>query len=191
MKRWQIFLILIIVAFLPYSAALVKGQQLGPTEHIQTMITPGAPKPDYGWDILQADGDLQFLPWRDLVFDSWKKGEAPILNPYQLAGQPLAANSQSGGFYPPHMIFAFLPGSTGLKIILLGILHLLVAGTGFFYLLRNLKVSESGALLGATAFALSQFMVAWAPLARVPSTVAWIPWILAGNLCADKRLGFL
>lgn len=190
MKRLHIFLTLLVVAFLPYSVALFTGQQLGPTEHIQTMVTSDAPKPDYGWDILQADGVLQFLPWRDLVFESWSRGESPMINPYQLAGQPLTANSQSGGFYPPHILFAFVPGSTGFKIILLGVLHALVAGAGLFRLLRNLKVSESGALLGAATFALSQFMVAWAPLASVPSTVAWIPWILAGILAENRKTGF-
>lgn len=190
MKRWQTLLLLLLVAFIPYSLAIFTGQQLGPTEHIQTMITPNAPKPDYGWDVLQADGVLQFLPWRDLVFDAWRHGEAPILNPYQLAGQPLTANSQSGGFYPLHVLFAFVPGSTGFKILLLGVLHLFIAGAGLFYFLRNLKVSETGAMVGATAFALSQFMVAWAPLASVPTTVAWIPWILAGLTCTNRRLGF-
>lgn len=190
MKRWQILVLLLVVAFIPYATALVTGQNLGPTEHIQTMVTPDAPKPDYGWDILQADGVIQFLPWRDLVFDSWRHGEAPMLNPYQLAGQPLTANSQSGGFYPLHILFAFLPGTTGFKVILLGILHLFIAGAGLYVLLRNLKVSETGALLGATGFAMSQFMVSWAPLASVPTTVAWIPWVLAGILCSNSKLGF-
>ena len=190
MKRWQILLLLLVVAFIPYASALFSGQNLGPTEHIQTMVTPDAPRPEYGWDILQADGVLQFLPWRDLVFDAWRHGEAPMMNPYQLAGQPLTANSQSGGFYPLHMLFAFVPGSTGFKIILLGILHLFIAGTGLFFLLRNLKVSEAGSLIGATAFAMSQFMIAWAPLASVPTTVAWIPWILAGILCENRKTGF-
>ena len=190
MKRWQILLLLLVVAFIPYASALFTGQNLGPTEHIQTMVTPDAPKPDYGWDILQADGVLQFLPWRDLVFDAWRHGEAPMINPYQLAGQPLTANSQSGGFYPLHMLFAFVPGSTGFKIILLGILHGFIAGTGLFYLLRNLKISEAGALVGSTAFALSQFMVAWAPLASVPTTVAWIPWILSGIVNENRKAGF-
>jgi hypothetical protein len=190
MKRWQLFLLLLIVAIFPYGKALVSGHNLGPTDHIQTMLTPNAPKPNYGWDILQADGVIQFLPWRDLVFDAWRKGEAPIMNPYQLAGQPLTANSQSGGFYPLHMIFAFVPGSTGFKIILLGILHLFIAGLGMFTLLRNMKVSEHGAIVGAIGFSLSQFMVAWAPLASVPTTVAWIPWIMAGILTENRRVGF-
>ena len=190
MKRWQIFLLLLVVAFIPYAAAIVGGKQLGPTEHIQTMVTADAPKPTYGWDVLQADGVLQFLPWRDLVFDSWKRGEAPILNPYQLAGQPLTANSQSGGFYPLHILFAFLPVTTGFKILLLGVLHLFIAGSGLYYFLRNIRVSETGSLIGAIAFALSQFMVAWAPLASVPTTVAWIPWILAGITCLNRKIGF-
>jgi hypothetical protein len=174
MKRWHILLLLFIVAFLPYSKALLSGQTLGPTEHIQTMITPGAPKPTYGWDILQADGVLQFLPWRDLVFDAWRHGEAPMINPYQLAGQPLTANSQSGGFYPLHILFAFVPGTTATKIVLLGILHLFIAGFGLFTI----------------GFSLSQFMAAWAPLASVPTTVAWIPWILAGIISENKKSGF-
>ncbi len=190
MNRLHLYLLLLVVAFIPYSVALFTGQQLGPTEHIQTMVTPGSPVPSYGWDVLQADGVLQFLPWRDLVFDAWRHGEAPIINPYQLAGQPLTANSQSGGFYPLHVIFAFLPGSTGTKILLLGILHLLICGTGLYYLLRNLKCSETASLIGSIAFTLSQFMVAWAPLASVPSTVAWIPWFLAGITCSNRRLGF-
>ncbi len=190
MKRWQILLLFLVVAFIPYASAIFTGENLGPTEHIQTMVTPDAAKPEYGWDILQADGVLQFLPWRDLVFDAWRHGEAPMMNPYQLAGQPLTANSQSGGFYPFHILFAFVPGSTGFKILLLGILHLFIAGLGTFTLLRNLKVSEGGALLGATAFAMSQFMVAWAPLASVPTTVAWIPWILAGIINDNRKLGF-
>ena len=190
MKRWQLLLLLFIVAVFPYGKALVSGHNLGPTDHIQTMVTPEAPIPNYGWDILQADGVIQFLPWRDLVFDSWRKGEAPIMNPYQLAGQPLTANSQSGGFYPLHMIFAFVPGSTGLKIIFLGILHLFITGLGMFTLLRNMKVSENGAVVGAIGFSLSQFMIAWAPLASVPTTVAWIPWILAGILAGNRRVGF-
>jgi len=119
MKRWQILVLLLVVAFIPYASALFTGQNLGPTEHIQTMVTPDAPKPDYGWDILQADGLLQFLPWRDLVFDSWRHGEAPILNPYQLAGQPLTANSQSGGFYPPHILLGLAHVPTGWAMTLL------------------------------------------------------------------------
>lgn len=188
--RWAPWLFLLICAILPFATTLLSGKVLGPTEHIQRMITPGATEPTTGWDVLQADGVLQFLPWRDLVFESWRKFEAPILNPYQLAGQPLTANSQSGGFYPLHILFAFLPFTTGLKIILLAILHGFIGAMGVRALLKNLEVSESASLLGGAAFAMSQFMVAWSPLASVTTTVAWIPWLLFGITASTKREAF-
>lgn len=188
--RWAPWLFLLICAILPFASTLFSGKVLGPTEHIQTMITPDAPAPSTGWDVLQADGVLQFLPWRDLVFDSWRSFEAPILNPYQLAGQPLTANSQSGGFYPLHILFAFLPITTGMKIVLLAILHGFIGAMGMRALLKNFEVSEAGSLLGGAAFAMSQFMIAWSPLASVTTTVAWIPWLLFGITAPDKRGSF-
>lgn len=188
--RWAPWLFLLICAILPFASTLFSGKVLGPTEHIQTMITPDAPAPSTGWDVLQADGVLQFLPWRDLVFDSWRSFQVPILNPYQLAGQPLTANSQSGGFYPLHILFAFLPITTGMKIVLLAILHGFIGAMGMRALLKNFEVSEAGSLLGGAAFAMSQFMIAWSPLASVTTTVAWIPWLLFGITAHDKRGSF-
>ncbi len=171
-------LLLFLAALVPFLPALWGGKQLGPTEHIQAMV--GGSAPSYGWDVLQADGVLQFWPWRDIVFDAWRHGQMPLVNPYQLAGQPLAGNSQSGAFYPLHILFAFVPGSVPFKMLLLGVLHGFLAGLGVFVWLRRLRVSETGAMVAGIGFTMSQFMIAWAPLASVPTTVAWIPWALAG-----------
>lgn len=176
-------ILLFLAALIPFLPALIGGKQLGPTEHIQAMV--GGSAPSYGWDVLQADGVLQFWPWRDIVFDSWRQGQMPLVNPYQLAGQPLAANSQSGAFYPLHILFAFVPGSVPFKMLLLGVIHALLAGLGVFVWLRRLRVSETGAVVAGVGFAMSQFMIAWAPLASVPTTVAWIPWSLAGLVAAS------
>jgi hypothetical protein len=182
MRRLPV-LLLFLAALIPFLPALIGGKQLGPTEHIQAMV--GGSAPSYGWDVLQADGVLQFWPWRDIVFDSWRHGQMPLVNPYQLAGQPLAGNSQSGAFYPLHILFAFVPGSVPLKMLLLGVLHGFLAGLGVFVWLRRLKVSETGAMLAGIGFAMSQFMIAWAPLASVPTTVAWLPWALAGLVASS------
>ncbi len=176
-------LLLFLAALLPFLPALLGGKQLGPTEHIQAMV--GGSAPSYGWDVLQADGVLQFWPWRDIVFDAWRQGQMPLVNPYQLAGQPLAANSQSGAFYPLHILFAFVPGSVPFKMLLLGVIHAFLAGLGVFVWLRRLRVSETGAVVAGVGFAMSQFMIAWAPLASVPTTVSWIPWALAGLVAAS------
>jgi hypothetical protein len=174
------FIALFLTALLIFAEGIFGGKQLGPTEHIQTMVSSSAVAPGYGWDVLQADGVLQFYPWRDLVFDAWRKGEVPLVNPYQLAGQPLNANSQSGGAYPLHILFAILPLSTVLKMNLLGMLHMFIAGIGMYFWIRKLTGDEKAGLVAGLLFASSQFLVSWSPLASVPTTIAWIPWILFG-----------
>lgn len=182
-------IVLFLTSLVIFAPGIFQGKQLGPTEHIQTMVDSGAEKPTYGWDVLQADSVLQFYPWRDLVFDAWRKGEAPILNPYQLAGQPLNANSQSAAAYPLHVLFAFLPLSTVLKMNLLGMIHLFIAGLGMYFWIRKITENENGGIIAGLLFVGSQFLVAWSPLASVPTTVAWIPWILFGlNLRSVKGL---
>ncbi|MCG9895109.1 MAG: hypothetical protein MH204_06505, partial [Fimbriimonadaceae bacterium] len=130
-------------------------------------------------DILQLDGLLQFRAWRGMVFESWSRGQAPLWNSQSLMGTPLAANSQAAAWYPPHILFAFVPGSVESRMSWLAWLHLSWAGLGAWFLARRLGASDLGAILGGAAFALSPFLLAWLPLASVPTTVSWIPWCLA------------
>lgn len=134
--------------------------------------------PAYPWDVLQADAALQFYPWRDLVFTSWQSGTPPYYNPYQLAGVPLLTNSQSGGFYPLHILVGLLHLPTSLGLTLLALLHLAWAGIGVDRLARRFGAHPMGALMGGISFTLSPFMLGWAGLASVITTVAWIPWVL-------------
>lgn len=132
------------------------------------------------FDILEADGTLQFLPWRDLTFASWKEGKVPFWNPYQLAGSPLLANSQSAVFYPPHILVGLLRIPTGWGLTLLAWFHLAMAGIGVTLLARRIGSDEWGSLLAGATVSLSAFFIAWVPLASVISTGAWIPWLLVG-----------
>lgn len=148
------------------------------------------PAPDSSWDVLQADGVLQFYPWRDMVFESWGKGQIPSWNPYELAGAPLLANSQSAALYPPHILVGVLHIPTGVAMVLLAWFHLLWAGLGVYYLSRRLGGSRNGSLIAGSAFCLSAFMVAWTVLPSVITTVSWIPWILGlivGVFSGPKR----
>ena len=114
-----------------------------------------------------------------MVFESWGKGQLPAWNPYELAGTPLLANSQSGAFYPPHIVLGLLHVPTALAIVVLAWVHLFWAGLGAYVLTRKLGGSKVGATLAGAAFSLSPFMLAWTPLPSVITTVSWIPWILA------------
>jgi hypothetical protein len=179
LRPWLlVFLLMPLVALGPI---LFSGKTIGPFDQVAKMV-PGAPAASstQAWDILTIDGVLQFYPWRDLVFQGWRSGEVPLWNPYVLGGTPLLANSQSGALYPPHILFGLSGLPTGWAINLLAYFHLFVAGFGVFMLARRLGASEVGAAVGGVSFMLSPFMLGWAPLASVISTVAWIPWLLCG-----------
>jgi hypothetical protein len=178
LTRYWPFLVLALLPLLPLWRSVLLGQTLGPWDQIRHFAPYGGPAPDKGWDVLQADACLQFYGWRDLVFKAWGSGHLPIWNHYQLGGAPLLANSQSGAFYPLHILVGLLHLPTGPAITLLAWFHLAWAGIGAFLLARRLGASDVGALVAGGGFALSGFLVSWTALASVPTTCAWIPWCL-------------
>ncbi len=181
MRPWRRLLpviILALVAVVPLWRAVFLGQAIGPFDQIRHMAPWNGPAPTQPWDVLMADGAIQFYPWRHMVFDAWGKGQLPLWNPYELAGTPLLANSQSAGFYPLHVLVGILHIPTALGMTLLAWFHLTWAGLGVFALSRRLGASRLGALIGGSSFALTPFMLDWTALPSVITTVAWIPWVL-------------
>ncbi len=196
LKRAWLPLTLALIAAIPLWRCLFLGETLGAFDQIRQMAPWNGPKPSQPWDVLQADGVLQFYVWRDLVLDSWRHFQAPLWNPYVFGGAPLLANSQSGGFYPPHILLGVLGVPTAIAVGLLAWFHLFVASLGVANLVMRLspegKNREVGAIVAGASFALSPFLLGWLTLASVPSTVAWIPWLLLAILrafnSADRSL---
>lgn len=175
-QRTGWILAIVLAPLLVLAPILFTGNTIGPFDQISSMA-PWFQKPsESAWDILQADGAIQFYVWRDLVFSSWRQGQLPAWNPYQFGGTPLLANSQSGALYPPHLAAAFLP--TSIAISLLAWFHLALAGLGVYCLSRKLGANQNGAGFSAVAFTLSPFMISWTVLPSVISTCSYIPWIL-------------
>lgn len=176
-RHWAI-LLLVLLPLVPLWRTLAFGETIGPFDQIRQMQPWNVPAPPGGWDVLQADGVLQFYVWRDLVLESWRRWEPPFWNPYQLCGTPLLANSQSAGFYPLHVVFGVLQCPTPVAVVLLAWFHLAWGGLGARFLALRLGANEWGAALAGSAFGLSALMLAWTPLASVITTVSWIPWCL-------------
>ncbi|MBS1717812.1 MAG: hypothetical protein JSS72_08790 [Armatimonadetes bacterium] len=176
-RRWP-WLLLLILPLIPLGKPLLTGQAAGPFDQLRATAPWNAPVPETPWDILQADAVLQFFGWRDMVFKAWGSGHMPYWNPYEFCGTPLLANSQSGGFYPPHILVGILHLPTAFAITLLAYLHLAIAGLGAYALSRRLGAPREGAALAGVTFALSPFFILWAGLASVISTLAWLPWCL-------------
>ncbi|MES1227644.1 MAG: hypothetical protein ABUL72_03180, partial [Armatimonadota bacterium] len=179
LRRWWPVLLLVVAPLLVLWPCL-GGNVPGGYGTVATMQPFGhAPQPGEAWDILSADGALQFYSWRDLVFEGWHSGQMPLWNPYQFCGTPLLANSQSAPFYPLHILIGVLGISTGLGILLLAWIHLAMAGLGARALALRFGASEAGAALSGFFFGTSLFMSAWIALPSVATTVCWVPWAMA------------
>ena len=177
--RGRPWLLILLVPLLPLWRCIFLGETIGPWDQIAAFWPWNKPT-DKPWDVLQADGALQFYGWRDLVFESWHHGKIPFWNPYQFMGTPLLANSQSGALYPLHIVVGVLGIPTGPAMTLLAYFHLAWAGIGVYKLVRTIGGTSAGATLAGAGFALSPFMAAWTALPSVITTVSWIPWLVAG-----------
>lgn len=179
-RHWLPVLLLALLPLFPLWRCVFLGETIGPWDFARAYGPQLSAPPNQPFDVLQMDAVLQFYPWRDLVLSAWRAGELPLWNPYVLMGNPLAGNSQSGAFYPPHILLGVLGVPVGLAITLLAAFHLALAGIGVYFLCQRLGGHPTFAWLAGASFSLSAFMVAWAPLASVPSTVAWYPWLALG-----------
>lgn len=182
MKRFWPVLFLFLLPVIPLWRCVFLGEAIGPFDQIRQMAPWNGPAPTQPWDVLQADGVLQFYPWREMVLKSWASGHVPLWNPYELAGTPLLANSQSAALYPPHIVLGVLHVPTAPAMTILAWLHLFWAGLGTYLLARRLGASKEGALVAGASFELSAFLLTWTGLPSVITTVSWIPWVLAGAL---------
>ncbi|MEK7214660.1 MAG: YfhO family protein, partial [Chloroflexota bacterium] len=121
---------------------------------------------------------LQFFPWRDLAVAEYLAGRLPLWNPYAGMGAPLAANIQSGVFYPLNAIYLFLPIERAMTATV--IVHVFLAGAFTFGLARSLGRSQTGAMIAALAFMFSGYVVARAGFLSIVSAVAWLPAVMLG-----------
>ncbi|MBL8048244.1 MAG: hypothetical protein JNJ45_06135 [Chthonomonas sp.] len=170
----------IALAILYIIVLITPSFHYGPTDKIMPMVVNSGVEPDQKrpWNVLEADGVLQFQPWRKLVLESWAHGEIPQWNPYQLAGTPLLANSQSAGLYPPHVLLGVLHVPWDLAMRILLALHLFLCYLGMRALALSMRARLVYAEIFSLAFAASPFLTAWSPLPSVVYTVAWIPMTL-------------
>lgn len=119
----------------------------------------------------------QYYPWRLYAVRTLRGGEIPLWNPHAFCGTPFVANLQSAIFYPLNLIF-FLT-SVGRGFGFSALIHLCLAGTFTYLLLRHWKLRRSAALLGAVTFMFNGYFVAWMEFPSISLwTGAWLPLIL-------------
>jgi len=101
---------------------------------------------------------LQFYPWQRTATEFYQAGQLPLWNSLVGNGAPLAANLQTGAFYPLNFLHLLLPTEYAMGYT--AILHVILAGLFMYAYLRTMNLSLLAALIGALAFELNGFLIA-------------------------------
>jgi len=130
------------------------------------------------WNPLMWDGIAEFYPWRLFAAHTLRSGYLPLWNPHQFCGTPFVANSQSAVFYPFNLLFCLLPVTRAFGVSVL--LHLFLTGIFVFLFLRSpaLGLGRAASLLGAVAWQMCHWQVAWLALPTFLCVSAWLPLAL-------------
>jgi hypothetical protein len=146
-----------------------------PVDHIRSLTPWRAPGPVTVRNPNLIDVALQLAPWQEAVRAAWAGGEWPHRNRWNGCGSPLAGNGQSAVLSPFTLFSLALPLARAFT--LQGAWKLLLALSGTWLWLTELRVSRGSALLGAIAFAFSFSMTPWL-LFPLTSVVCLWPWAL-------------
>ena len=129
------------------------------------------------WNPLTVDVVSQMIPWRKAVREAFSQGRVPLWNPYVLAGEPLLAMAQPAVLHPGTWIGALLPLPQAWTFDMT--LRFFLGLASAFLFLKGTGSSELASLLGASAWAFSDFLVFYVGYPVTPS-VAPFPLLLLG-----------
>lgn len=174
-------LLLILLPLLFVGGAVVRDRVYGPAEEAFHSVPLVGYADQYPLGERHAgilsDLWVALMPWRAAVRFDLAQGEWPLLNPFILGGDVLAAAAQPAPYHPIQLLALALPLASSLGY--LAACTLFLAALGTFLFCRGLGSGELGALLAAAGFALSDFEGFWVGWS-VGLTVATLPWVLWG-----------
>ena len=124
------------------------------------------------WDLYRY-----FYPTAVFVQHELARGNIPLWNPYQYAGQPLLAFEPAQLLYPPHLALLWLlPAAQALEAEF--VLHLLIAGWFTWLFAGRLGLSTPARLGAALGYMLSGPLLYGLYMIPYVCTEAWLPAIL-------------
>jgi hypothetical protein len=118
-----------------------------------------------------------FYPTAAFIHNELQRGNLPLWNPYQMAGQPFLAQHVPGVLYPPNLaLMGLLPPARALEA--LSLLHLVLAGFFTWLFAARLGLQPAASLAAALSYMLSGAMLWGIYMVPFLSTHAWLPAIL-------------
>lgn len=129
------------------------------------------------------DAGHYYYPLLQRVQQEWDAGRWPLWAPEASAGTPLLGNPTAAVLYPGKAVFFLLPHPWAVRAFAVG--HVALAYAAMLALLRGWRVSTTGAVLGALAYA---FGVPVLCLTSNPIFLVGAAWAPVGFLAADRWL---
>lgn len=158
--------------WVPFPGDLLVGNSVPWNSYSFLGYAPGGvPHKAQGIDVVR-----QLFPWKYFSMEMFKEKQIPLWNPYNFSGNPHLANFQTGVFYPLNIFFLFLPLKTAWTIFIS--LQPILASFFLYLLLREIKVSCWGAVLGSVAFSYGLYFTVWLEWGNVGHAVLWLPLVL-------------
>jgi len=142
---------------------------------------------------LQDDNRVQHLPLYVHNLRALLGGEFPFYNFHQYLGLPVGI--QNAALYPFNYIGLILSrlflGHYLGAIDCIAVIHLIIAGLGFFYFLRFFDLEEPGCLFGAIAYPFCGYVITFGnSWIQTLDCAAYLPWMLLYGLQLASRGGY-
>ncbi|NDJ79303.1 MAG: YfhO family protein [Chloroflexi bacterium] len=169
------------------------------------VFTPSA---DDALSLREGDFSGQFVSFFGYQVERLSDGEIPLWNPYNNAGHPFLADTQSAVFYPPRLLSVSLvditdrtaPGELYAALQTEMALHVLLGSLLMYVLVRRLtwpedgarergpdRASVIGALVAAVTYAYGGYVSGYPPLQlAVLEAGVWLPLVLLGIFQATQ-----
>lgn len=176
-----------LVAF--FAPTTIGSRVLAPADHVFTQPAFSARRPpgfERPTNELLFDAAYQFVPWRRLSCDAYRRGALPLWNPDSLCGTPILGTLQNAAFYPPNVALCALPLHR--TFAWSAVVRLWIAGFSAWLLARHYGLGVAAGLVSGVSFMLCGFLLVW--LEHPHTNVAiWLPALvlLAERLASGNR----
>lgn len=122
------------------------------------------------------DAIRQMYPWRAFATESLSHFSFPLWNPYNFAGSPLFANSQSAVLYPLSLFYLFFPQDVGWTILV--VLQIALCFSFTYLYCRKIGITLLGSLLSAVSFSCCLFVAVFLEYNTIVQVILWMPLAL-------------
>lgn len=140
-----------------------------------------------------SDIFLQFAYWREFGFSQLRQGNLPLWNPHLFSGAPYLGGFQSALFYPPNLLYLFLPLSKAINISIA--LHVFLAGIFMYLWASHRRLHPLACFLSSVLlmFCGAHFLNIYAGHVPHLCTMIWAPLLFLSidGLFEDRSFGWV